>query len=63
MSDLNPYYADTCDRCLRPAIPGSGIATADGLVAAYACCGTTWTCSWALVPGRALPPQPRLNAA
>lgn len=50
MSDLNRFYADTCDHCLTPAIPGLGIATADGLVAAYSCC-------------RALPPQPRVTAA
>lgn len=63
MSDLNRFYADSCDHCLTPAIPGLGVATADGLVATYSCCGTTWACDWALVPGRALPPQPRVTAA
>ncbi|MDK1473667.1 hypothetical protein QNO07_09565 [Streptomyces sp. 549] len=63
MTDGNRFYADTCDHCLRPARPGSGIATGGLLTAAYRCCGTTWTCTWRIVPGRILPPQPRLNAA
>lgn len=62
MTDLNPYYADGCESCgQRHVFPDSGIPDgAHGLVAAYRCpgCGHTWTCGWAVVPGRVMPPEP-----
>jgi hypothetical protein len=66
MTDLNPRYGDSCERCIRldrstvveplAAIPDGG----GGMTAAYRCpkCRHTWTCYWGIVPGRALPPEP-----
>ena len=58
MTDLNPLYADSCERCMyRAAVPHSGIREGDSLTANYRCpsCGHTWSCSWGIVPGRILP--------
>ncbi|WP_407563359.1 hypothetical protein [Streptomyces sp. 184] len=66
MTDLNPRYGDACDPCLiriadRPApAPLIGICDGDALIAGYRCpaCGHQWVTTWALVPGRTLPPEP-----
>lgn len=62
MNDPNPLYADACEECMtRDVFPQSSLPDgADGIVAGYHCpnCGHTWTCSWAVVPGRAIPPEP-----
>lgn len=66
MTDQNPYYCDGCPRCLsRNNRPTTGIASGGSLTAAYRCrtCRHIWTCTWALVPGRVLPPAPDLGAA
>lgn len=66
MTDRNRYYADGCPKCLhRNNPPSNGIATGGSLTAAYRCarCRHIWTCSWALVPGRVLPPPPALEDA
>ena len=65
MTDPNPRYADACPACpRREVLPGSGIAVGGCLTAAYRClCGHPWTCTWALVTGRALPPQPQIGEA
>lgn len=67
MTDHNPRYADACESCdCHDVIPESAIADGtDGIVAGYRCpvCRHTWTCSWALVPGRILPPQPAAGAS
>lgn len=57
MTDLNPLYADSCEKCMRRGVvPHSGIADGQSLTARYRCpCGHTWTCGWGIVPGRTLP--------
>ncbi|GAA2629988.1 hypothetical protein GCM10009863_51780 [Streptomyces axinellae] len=59
------FYTDCCPRCLAgPTVPTSGIATGGSLTAAYRCpvCRHLWTCAWALMPGRQLPPAPQIRA-
>ncbi len=66
MTDHNPHYADSCPRCLaRDNRPTTGIAARGSLTAAYRCqaCRHIWTCTWAVVPGRVLPPPPALERA
>lgn len=66
MTDHNPYYCDACPRCtLRSNRPTTGISTGGSLTAAYRCCACRhiWTCTWAIVPGRQLPPAPSLGEA
>ncbi|MGW7350906.1 hypothetical protein [Streptomyces sp. NPDC054784] len=64
MSDHNPRYADGCDRCFEVVAPSCGIAAGGSLTASYRCrCGQVWACSWRLVPGRGMPPQPGQAAA
>jgi len=66
VTDHNPRYTDTCDRCGRQYVaPEAGVLDgADGLVAGYRCpnCRWTWTCGWQTVPGRTIPPEPRPGA-
>ncbi|MGY1439487.1 hypothetical protein [Streptomyces reniochalinae] len=66
MTDPNPLYADACPRCLAgPTAPTNGITARGSLTAAYRCraCRHIWTCTWAVVPGRVLPPPPALEEA
>ncbi|MET7795727.1 hypothetical protein [Streptomyces decoyicus] len=62
MNDPNPLYADACENCMtRDVLPQSALRDgAEAIVAGYRCpnCRHTWTCSWGVVPGRALPPEP-----
>lgn len=59
---MSATYLDACEQCMRRDVPpDSGIPDgAHALVAAYRCpgCRHTWTCSWAVVPGRVMPPEP-----
>lgn len=62
MTDLNPRYADACERCgEHDVIPEAAVQDgAEGIVAGYRCpvCRHTWTCGWGVVPGRIAPPEP-----
>lgn len=55
-------YLDSCERCGQYDVaPVAAIADgAFGIVCGYRCsgCRAVWTCSWAIVPGRAVPPEP-----
>jgi len=66
VTDHNRYYADGCPRCLNHGNrPSNGIADDQSLTAAYHCtnCRHVWTCTWAIVPGRVLPPAPAMEGA
>lgn len=66
MTDHNPLYADSCERCgIYDVLPESALRDgAEGIIAGYRCpnCRHTWTCGWGIVPGRAIPPEPANNS-